>query len=87
MGTTLYMGHRTRACCIEQNPLIAWSEPHVGLRGTMAIGAGLEIAAVLIGCKVIDCKRRPTVARVLLAGATAAHAHYGTQNLRRIDRR
>lgn len=70
----------------EQNPAIAFLQPSLSLRQTVAVGAGLEVAAVWATCRLL-CAKRPKLARTLAYIGAGAHIAAATDNWRRGARR
>ena len=66
----------------ENNPAIRWMQPTVGFKGTVTIGAAIEVAAVLVACKLL-CRRKPKLARTLIYIGAGIHGAAAVDNWRR----
>ena len=66
----------------ENNPAVRWMQPTVGFKGTVAIGTAIEVAAVLMACKLL-CQRKPRLARTLMYIGASIHGTAAVDNWRR----
>lgn len=65
----------------EQNPIVGWMEPRIGTPGMLAVGAAIELTAMLVACKLL-CEHHPKLMKWGLLTGAAVHGAAATSNLR-----
>lgn len=77
IGSTLYGFAHGRG---ESNPLINWAPKSAML----PIGAGIELAAILLGKKLLGDKH-PKILNALVGGAGLVHGGFAANNIRKFN--
>lgn len=85
IGSTLMMAHYNQVhdptFRSEKNPIVGWMEPRIGTPGMLAVGAAIEVTAMLVACKLL-CEQHPKLMKWGLLTGAAVHGVTTTSNLR-----